>query len=83
MPRFYVKNKENKWNVYSTIIDNLLYDKWLTFNQLREAVITELVMDKEEELATLLTEKPQLNVMSYEDCMNELEGVDNEEIRDN
>lgn len=69
MPRYYVKNKEDKWNIFSTIIDNFLYEKWLTFNQLKEAVITELVMDKEEELETLLTDKPRLNIMSYEEVL--------------
>lgn len=76
MPRYYVKNPEGKWNIYSTIVDDLLYDKWLTFNSLREAVITELVMDKEEELVTLLTDKPKLNVMKYEEYLNESEGED-------
>lgn len=69
MPRYYVKNKEDKWNIFSTIIDNFLYEKWLTFNQLKETVITELVMDKEEELETLLTDKPIVNIMSYEEAL--------------
>lgn len=77
MPRFYVKNKEEKWNIYSTIVDDILYDNWLTFNQLEEAVINEIIMDKKEDLKSLLTNNPRLNVMSYEDCLEKLKIYNN------
>lgn len=77
MPRFYVKNKEDKWNIYSTIVDDILYDNWLTFNQLEEAVINEVVMDKKEDLKSLLTNKPRVNVMSYDDCLEKLKIYNN------
>ncbi len=69
MPRFYVKNKENKWNIFSTIVDDFLYDKWLSFDGLLECVIDELIDDKKEELKTLLTDKPTVNTMSYEEAL--------------
>ena len=77
MPRFYVKNKEEKWNIYSTIVDDILYDNWLTFNQLEEAVINEIIMDKKEDLKSLLTNNPRVNVMSYEDCLEKLKIYNN------
>lgn len=77
MPRFYVKNKEDKWNIYSTIVDDILYDNWLTFNQLEEAVINEIIMDKKEDLKSLLTNKPRVNVMSYDDCLEKLKIYNN------
>ena len=69
MSRFYVKNKENKWNIFSTIIDDFLYSKWLSFDGLVECVIDELVDDKKEQLNTLLTDEPELNTMSYEEAL--------------
>ena len=81
MPRFYVKNKEDKWNVFSTIVDDFLYYDfstivddflyydWLSFEDLVEVIVCELVKNKKKELKTLLTDKPELNVMSYDEAM--------------
>ena len=69
MPRFYVKNKEDKWNVFSTIVDDFLYYDWLSFEDLVEVIVCELVKNKRKELKTLLTDKPELNVMSYDEAM--------------
>ncbi len=66
MPRFYVKNKQNKWNIFSTIIDNFLYDEFMEFDDLVNKVCKEIVEDKKKELKTLLTNAPVVNVMSYE-----------------
>lgn len=73
MARYYVKNPENKWNIYSTIIDDLLFDEWLTFEDLEKEVIEELIENKKEELKTLLTDETNLNVMSYKECMENVE----------
>ena len=69
MPRFYVKNKENKWNIFSTIIDDFLYVRWLSFEDLVNDICDEVIQDKKEELGTLLTDNPKLNIMSYEEAM--------------
>ncbi len=69
MPRFYVKNKENKWNIFSTVVDDFLYDNFVSFDYLIEAVCNETVETKKEELKTLLTDKPTLNTMSYKEAM--------------
>lgn len=69
MPRFYVKNKENKWNIFSTIVDDFLYVDFVPFDYLVEDVCSELEETKRKELKTLLTDKPELNVMSYEEAM--------------
>ena len=73
MPRFYVKNKENKWNIFSTIIDDFLYVRWLSFEDLVNDICDEVVQEKKEELGTLLTDKPILNTMSYEKALERLE----------
>ena len=76
MPRFYVKNKENKWNVFSTIVDDFLYVDWLSFDDLVEAVCSELAQNKYEEMQTLLTDKPKLNIMSYDEAMRIVGGME-------
>ena len=72
MPRFYVKNNENKWNVFSTVVDDFLYYDWLNFDNLVEVIVCELVKNKKKELKTLLTDKPELNVMSYDEAMRRI-----------
>lgn len=73
MPRFYVKNKENKWNIFSTIVDDFLYVDWLSFDDLVEVVCSEIAKKKYEEMQTLLTNKPKLNIMSYDEAMRRIE----------
>ena len=67
MPRFYVENK-GKWNIYSTIVDDYLLNDFVDFKELKGAVIGEMVVERNEELDTLLTDKPRLNVMSYKEA---------------
>ena len=72
MTRFYVKNNENKWNVFSTVVDDFLYYDWLNFDNLVEVIVCELVKNKKKELKTLLTDKPELNVMSYDEAIRRI-----------
>ena len=69
MPRFYVKDKNNKWNIFSTVIDDFLYDDFVDFNILKGLVVKEVADDKSRELDTLLTDKPELNIMSYKEAL--------------
>ena len=68
MPRFYVKHDKGLWNIYSTIIDDYLWSEFTEFDDVKAYVIGESVMDRIKELDTLLTNKPRLNVMSYEEA---------------
>ena len=72
MPRFYVKDKNNKWNIFSTVIDDFLYDDFVDFNILKGLVVKEVADDKCRELDTLLTDKPELNIMSYEEAVGKV-----------
>ena len=72
MARFYVKNKEDKWNIFSTVVDDFLYVDWLPFDDLVEVVCNEVIQDKYKELKTLLTDKPELNVMSYDEAIRRI-----------
>jgi hypothetical protein len=80
MARYYVKNPEGKWNIYSTIIDDLLFEDWIDFDEMVEEVCYELVEEKRKELASLLTDQTNLNTMTYEECMKEIEFNNMKEI---
>ena len=67
MPRFYVEHK-GKWNIYSTIVDDYLLDRFVGFKELKKVVLAETLKDRTKELDTLLTDNPILNVMSYKDA---------------
>lgn len=72
MPRYYVENKKGKWNIYSTIVDDLLFDKFVDFKEMKEFVLNEEREEREKELDTLLNEQTMLNTMLYEDCIEKL-----------
>lgn len=67
MPRFYVEHK-GKWNIYSTIVDDYLLNHFVGFKKLKEVVLADTIEEKSNELDTLLTDKPRLNVMSYKEA---------------
>ena len=50
MPRYYVENKKGKWNIYSTIVDDLLFDNFVDFKEMKDFVLNE---EREEKLAIL------------------------------
>ena len=68
MPRYYVQHK-GKWNLFSTIVDDFLFERFVSFDELKRFVIEEGRSRKIAELETLLTDDPALNVMSYEEAM--------------
>lgn len=75
MPRYYVK-KNNKWNIFSSIVDDFLYDDFVDFNVLKDLVIKEavdnLVEEKEKDLDSLLTDQPIVNTMFYGDAIERI-----------
>ena len=67
MPRYYVKNKEGNWNIFSSIVDDYLYDEFMPFEVVKEDMLQEKWLEYGKELDSLLTDNPDLNVMSYEE----------------
>ena len=84
MPRYYVENKEHKWNVFSSIVDDFLYDDFVDFKVLKGLVIKEavdeLIERKDKDLDSLLTEQPILNTMFYEDAIERIKLRKNEDL---
>lgn len=86
MPRYYVENKDHKWNIFSSVIDDFLYSDFIDFDQLKDLVIEEaiihLIEEKNKDLESLLTEQPIVNTMFYEDALERIkmrESEDDEE----
>ena len=86
MPRYYVE-KNNKWNIFSSIVDDFLYDDFVDFNILKELVIKELIDDlveqKNKDLDSLLTDRPIVNTMFYEDAIERIKIRENEDKENN
>lgn len=84
MPRFYVENKEHKWNIFSSIVDDFLYDDFVDFKVLKGLVIKEavdkLVEERNKDLDSLLTEQPLVNTMLYEDAMERIKLREDEDL---
>lgn len=82
MPRFYVENK-GKWNIYSTVVDDYLLNHFVSFKELKEMVLTNTLEEKSNELDTLLTDNPRLNVMSYKEAEETRKLMDGGEEQEN
>ena len=68
MPRFYVKNDMGQWNIWSTIADGYIFDSFVPFDELKKYVIEATIRERNRELDTLLTNRPELNTMSFKEC---------------
>ena len=84
MPRYYVENKEHKWNIFSSIADDFLYDDFVDFNVLKGLVIKEavdsLVEERNKDLDSLLTDMPLVNTMFYEDAIERIKMREDEDL---
>ena len=68
MPRYFVENK-GKWNIFSTIVDDFLFDEFVCITALKVRLLYEEHKRIEEDINSLLTDRPKVNVMSYEEAM--------------
>lgn len=68
MPRYYVKNDKQLWNIFSTVADDYLLEEFVPFNQMKALIINNEMRERMKELDTLLTKKPKLNRMTVEEA---------------
>lgn len=68
MPRYYVQH-EGKWNIFSTIVDDFFFDEFVSFEELKKWVLEDDRKSRLRELDTLLSDHPELNVMSYREAV--------------
>lgn len=65
MPRYYVE-KDGEWNIFSTVIDDFLFDEFICMDALKARLLYERFKELTEDLDSLLTDRPKVKVMSYE-----------------
>lgn len=68
MPRFYVE-KDGEWNIFSTITDDFVFDEFVCLDALKARLLYERYKELTEDIDSLLTDKPSVNVMDYEEAM--------------
>lgn len=66
MPRYNVQLSNNLWAVWSTIVDDWVTDP-MTFHELVVFRRTEAVRNADRESESLLTDKPEINKMTYDE----------------
>ena len=68
MPRYFVENK-GEWNIFSTIVDDFLFDEFICLDALKAHLLYEEYKRIDEDINSLLTDRPKVNVMPYEEAM--------------
>ena len=68
MPRYFVENK-GEWNIFSTIVDDFLFDEFICLDALKARLLYEEYKRIDEDVNSLLTDRPKVNVMPYEEAM--------------
>lgn len=68
MPRFYVEC-EGEWNIFSTVTDDFLFDEFVCLDALKARLLYERYKELTEDIDSLLTDRPKVNVMTYEEAI--------------
>ena len=68
MPRYYVE-KNGEWNIFSTIVDDFILDEFVCLDALKARLLYERYKELTEDIDSLLTDNPRVNVMDYEEAM--------------
>ena len=71
MPRFYVE-KDGEWNIFSTIINDFIFDEFVCLDALKARLLYERYKELTEDIDSLLTDRPRVNVMSYSDAIERI-----------
>jgi hypothetical protein len=71
MPRFYVE-KDGEWNIFSTIADDFIFDEFVCLDALKARLLYERYKELTEDIDSLLTDRPRVNVMPYSDAMERI-----------
>ena len=64
MARFYVEHN-GEWNIFSTIVDDFLLDEFVCIDALKARLLYERYKELTEDIDSLMTDRPRVNVMSY------------------
>lgn len=67
MARFYVE-KDGEWNIFSTVVDDFLLDEFVCLDALKARLLYERYKELIADIDSLLTDRPNVNVMTYEEA---------------
>lgn len=68
MPRYYVE-KNGEWNIFSTIVDDFILDEFVCLDALKARLLYERYKELTEDIDSLLTDNPRVNVMTYSEAI--------------
>lgn len=68
MARYYVE-KNGEWNIFSTVVDGFLFDEFICLDALKARLLYERFKELTEDIDSLLTDRPRVNVMPYEEAL--------------
>ena len=68
MARYYVE-KDGEWNIFSTIIDDFIFDEFICLDALKARLLYERFKELTEDMDSLLTDNPRVNVMTYSEAV--------------
>lgn len=68
MARYYVE-KDGEWNIFSTVIDDFLFDEFICLDALKARLLYERFKELTEDIDSLLTDNPRVNVMAYSEAV--------------
>lgn len=61
--------KDGEWNIFSTIIDDFLFDEFICLDALKARLLYERFKELTEDMDSLLTNNPRVNVMTYSEAI--------------
>lgn len=68
MARYYVE-KDGEWNIFSTVVDDFLFDEFICLDALKARLLYERFKELTEDMDSLLTDNPRVNVMAYSEAI--------------
>ena len=68
MARYYVE-KDGGWNIFSTVVDDFLFDEFICLDALKARLLYERFKELTEDIDSLLTDNPRVNVMTYSEAI--------------
>ena len=68
MARYYVE-KDGEWNIFSTVVDDFLFDEFVCLDALKARLLYERFKELIEDMDSLLTDNPRVNVMTYSEAI--------------
>lgn len=78
MARFYVE-KDGEWNIFSTVVDDFLLDEFVCLDALKARLLYERYKELIEDIDSLLTDRPKVNVMTYEEAVERIRETDTDQ----